>query len=183
MLSHRPVRAWQVVPKGNYYRQLGGFVEEDHIRIVRAVLGQATLMDWPEDARSFDGLRQAILRGGISSELYNALHAVTAAIFAVYAHIETGAQGRARSEPLVQASPLQFAHNGLRLPRQLVAEVASRAIAHSCTHRLAVIEAERIEAGHACTFALLLGVRASDATALTLTYTDGGLYRWAGVSF
>jgi len=166
----------QAIPKGNFFSKFLTYLDEMHLRQFRAILGAASVADWPEESRSFEGLRQAVLKSGVSASLYDRLHALAAAIFAQYACGETGPNGRARVEPLQVVSPAEFAAHRVRLPRHVVAAVASQTICHATTHRLALTEAGRVKQASPRTFALLHG--SHQGVAVVLKYVDGVGYGW-----
>ena len=166
----------QAIPKGNFFSKFLTYLDEMHLRQFRAIPGAASVADWPEESRSFEGLRQAVLKSGVSASLYDRLHALAAAIYAQYACGETGPNGRARVEPLQVVSPAEFAAHGVRLPRHVVAAVASQTICHATTHRLALTEAGRVEQASPRTFALLHGWH--QGVAVVLKYVDGMGYGW-----
>ena len=151
-------------------------MDEQHIRQFRAILGAASIHEWPEGRRSFEGLRQAVLKSGVSEELYDRLHALAAAVFAQFACGETGPNGRTRTNPVQVVAPEAFAANHLRLPRHVVAEAASHSISNATTHRLAVIEEGRRASHMPATFVLLEGC--VQGAKVLLTHNDDVGYRW-----
>ena len=80
--------------------------------IMIAVIDFASLA--PEQRTSY-GFGQAILHGRIDNDLYDALCAVASSAFASLVVHATGPNGRARTEPLRQASRAQCAANKLRV--------------------------------------------------------------------
>ena len=121
--------------------------------VFQHILGAASIHEWPEGRRSFEGLRQAVLKSGVSEELYDRLHALAAAVFAQFACGETGPNGRTRTNP-VQVTRLLL----------LVLLHLYKAVEMMC--QCSTIVAEAIEQGLAAELEILLSRGVS---------TEGGL--------
>ena len=122
------------------------FLTEHHMRVVRALLG-LTLGERSSAAE----VARAIRYGPFQDDAYQMLASVVASLFASMAVHERGPNGRARREVLEDVDMATYASNGLRVPRYLVALLASACLSIRASQRLARLERARVAVGtYAC---------------------------------
>ena len=145
--------------------------------IMIAVIDLAPLASLTPEQRTSYGVGQAIVHGSIDNDLYDALCAVASSAFASLVVHATGPNGRARTEPLRQASRAQCAANTLRVPRSVVADIASRAISVTMRSRLAFLQTSRLKAGAARVYPVMRGTDRNGCSMVLLKFDVHG-YVW-----
>ena len=156
----------QVLPKGGWWRRTLSEVNEQHVRIMIATvgLGYARMLSSEEVA-------EEVLTGKMPVAVYARLAALAASIFSSMAVRERGPNGRARRAVLEQVRLADFAANGLRPPRYIVAQLVSRAISHNMDLRLCQLERARVQLGSPAAVVVSKAARPSGEVSV-LVYAD-----------
>jgi hypothetical protein len=136
----------QIVPRGGWFKRLYVSASEYDMRVLRATLTNAPDM-WFPSGRSYQAVKELLRSDTCNVQLYAAVHAVVASMFARLVVRERSAGGRARTEPLSTPRTDTFAANGLTIPRSHVAELGSLSVTYQMSQKLAALEAERVERG------------------------------------
>ena len=131
-----------------------GEMTEHHVRIVRACFGMA-YPSWMTAQEAWE----KVSYGPMPVETYNRLASVASLMFATMAVRERGPGGRARRSVVEAVSIADYAHNTLRVPRYVVAEMVRMALGQKdrASERLAVLERTRVVAGSPAPFVLMSG--------------------------
>ena len=156
----------QVLPKGGWWRRTLSEVNEQHVRIMIAAVGLGY-----DRILSSSEVAEEVLTGKMPAAVYARLAAVAASIFSSMAMRERGANGRARRAVLEEVELADFAANGLRPPRYLVAQLASRVISQNMDRRLCQLERARVQLGSPAAVALSKAIGPSGER-LLLVYAD-----------
>ena len=170
----------QAMPKGGYYRMSLAYITEQHLRVVRAMLGYAPEADLPSVASmTAIQIRQYILDERLprASITYRRLQAVAASLFVTMA-VDVYSEGGRLHQP-GRPTPLReewYAHSLLRMPRGIVAELAEYAVTYKTTERLETAETARRLRGKPIGTVVALVTDANDVDA-ALLWVDGMGYK------
>ena len=145
----------QAIPKGGWWWRTLGQVTEHHVLLVRSIIA-GSVQGGPMSGGDSEALRRAILEDATFDVLtYARVAAVAASLFAHMAVRERANQGRAaRAGGPCAARVADYASNGLRMPRTIVAHLAYYACSLGTSQRLSVIERCRVADRRPSAFAL-----------------------------
>ena len=160
----------QVQPMGGWWRRVPSELTEQHIHIVRSIMG----MQFEHMPSAKDAL-QLVLRGPLAPAAYDRVASVASSLFAQMACRERGPLGRARRSQVAPPTMAALAANGVRIPRYVVAMLMQPCISKAASRKLAVIERARVVTQRPALHVVCYGVLPNGSNAyLALVSTWGG---------